>query len=344
MFKRVIQSAWVFGVAGGLAIVLPPTVQAQVTVTGGNLTFQGTQIYVPNSAGVNSVIYNGSAGVVVNTSAIPSINNTVLLRGQILPVLNTAPGAVPKVGDTGTWLPTLTFVGRSSTGEPTLFTNIPAELNFTVTGLTPTGASAAINRFASFPFLLSQTGRAVNASSFGGVERITPVVFVEFGQTPSPFLNNIGVASVTPGTNYPGDVNANITGGTLSVPLVNSIGGLNSSPPGNGASNNGSNGSFTVTAATYIGAFNSVTSVYSVYGPTVGTSGDGSTPGSPSSTPGSGSTSGSTPGSTTGTSGNGKEDDDTIFVDPGTKTRVVVVGLPSRVFPGVIGVEVIRDD
>ncbi len=336
MLNRMVQSALLVGVMGGCAIALPA--QAQVTVTGGSINFQGTQIYVPTSAGVNSVIYNGSGRVVVNTAAVPSINNTILVNGGIIPSLSTAPGTVPAVNDTGKWLTTLTFLGRSSSGEPTLFANIPAQLNFTITGLTPTGASAAINRFASYPFLFSQSGVAVNASSFGGVQRITPVVLVDFGQTPSAALTSIGVASTTPGTNYPGDINANITGGSISTPLSNSIGAVNSSSSGNGASNNGSNGSFTVTAATYIGEFNSVTSIFSVYGPTAGSS----TPPNPDAPTPTQPRPDDKPGKDDKTGKGDKQDDDTIFIDRTSNVRVVVVGLPSRVFPGVIGIEVIR--
>ncbi len=336
MLRRWVQSALFVGIAGGLAIAPSSKAIAQIPVTGGTLSFKGSQIYVPNvNSNLGSVIYDGTAGVLVRTSAIPSINSTVLLRSGILPTLSTCPCSTPQVGDTGTWLPTLTFVGRSSAGEPTLFSNIPAQVNFTVTGLTPTGVDTAINRFESFPVLLTQTGAAVNASSFGGVQRITPVVFVEFGQTPSSSLVNFGIASVTPGVNYPGDIAATITSGTISAPLANSFGGVNASPPGSGASNNGSNGSFTVVSSTSVGAFNSVTSIFSVYG-------SNSNPPDSSNQNDDSTTRESDSDSNSGDTNEFEDDRETIFVDRTTKTRYVVVGLPSRVFPGVIGVEAVK--
>ncbi|MEX0271093.1 hypothetical protein AB3R30_18310 [Leptolyngbyaceae cyanobacterium UHCC 1019] len=334
MLRRLVQSALFVGIVGGLAIAPSSKVNAQIAVTGGTISFKGSQIYVPDiNSNLGAVIYNGTAGVLVRTSAIPSINNTVLLRGGILPTLNTCPCSAPQVSDTGTWLTTLTFVGRSSAGEPTLFANIPAELNFTVTGLAPTGIETAIDRFESFPVLLTETGVAVNASSFGGVQRTTPVVFVEFGDIPSSSLVNFGIASVTPGVNYPADIAATITSGTISAPLANSFGGVNSSPPGSSASNNGSNGSFTVVSSTSVGAFNSVTSIYSVYGPSRS---------KPDSSNQNDDAKIGESDSNSDDKNEFKDDRETIFVDRNTKTRYVVVGLPSRVFPGVIGVETVK--
>lgn len=327
MLKQLTQATVIASVAGGLAIA--PIANAQLVVTGGNISFRGTQIYVPNvNSNLGTVIYNGAASpIVVRTSGI-SINDNVILRGQILPILSTCPCTQPAVGDTGSWMPTLTFVAYSSSGEPTLFRNIPAELNFRVDGLQPTGAASAINRFESFPALLTQSGTAVNASSFGGVQRTTPVVVVEFGQTPSASLQSFGVASVTPGINYPGDINATITSGIVNAPLANSFTSLNNSPSGgSGAGNNGNNGSLFVSASTYVGAFDSVTSIVSVYGAGSTLTDDNTNLEDDEDN-----------------RGDDDEDEDTIFVDENKGERYVVVGLSSRVFPGLIGVEVIKEE
>lgn len=333
MLQQLAQSACVIGTAIGVAIGAP-AVQAQLVVTGGSIAFQGTQIYVPNinNSNLGAIIYNGSGAVVVRTSGI-SINDNVLLRGGILPTLNTCACTTPQVGDMGKWLPTLSFVAYSQTGEPTVFRNIPAELNFRVDSLVPTGFDSSINRYESFPFLLTQTGRAVNASSFGGVQRTTPVVFVEFGQSPSSSLQSIGISNVTPGINYPSDIKATITGGIVSAPLANSFSGINNPPPNTGAPNKGDNGSFFISASTYVGAFNSVTTIVSVYGPGSGSNQADVTDDTVTDRD---------PGRDDGDQG-GDDDEDTIFVDKGTNTRYVVVGVPSRVFPGMIGVEGIRE-
>ena len=68
-------------------------------------------------------------------------------------------------------------------GEPTLFRNIPATLDFRIDGLTPTGLTTDINHYESPVVLLTETGVAVNSSSFGGVARVTPVRVVDYGQT-----------------------------------------------------------------------------------------------------------------------------------------------------------------
>ncbi|MDX2228432.1 MAG: hypothetical protein NW220_02250 [Leptolyngbyaceae cyanobacterium bins.349] len=342
MLTKLVHSVAVVGGCAIAAIVAPA--QAQLVVTGGTINFQGTQIYVPNvDSRLRAVIYNGSASVLVRTPNI-SINDNVLLRGGILPTLNTCACDIPRVGDTGTWLPTLNFVAFSNTGEPTVFRNIPAELNFRVDSLQPTGPAAPINRFESPLVLLTETGSAVNASSFGGVARTTPVVVVEFGQFPSTQLQAFGIANVTPGINYPGNINATITDGTVSAPLANSFSAT--PPPATGAANNGNNGSFVVTSSTFVGAFNSVTSIVSVYGPTPGAAPDGNT--RPEDTPQERPRpdEGRRPRPDEGEQNGERDDDDddeTIFVDRNRGTRVVIVGLPSRVFPGLIGIESIRE-
>jgi hypothetical protein len=336
MINQLAASAFL---ASGFAIAAIAPAFAQIAVTGGTINFQGTQIYVPNTTATDlpTTVYNGSAAVLVRTPNI-AINDNVLLRNNILPTLNTCACAVPRVGDLGRWQPTLSFVAYSPTGEPTFFRNIPATLDFRVDALTPTGLATDINRFESPVVLLTQTGTAANASSFGGVSRVTPVRIVEFGRIPSTSLQGLGIANVTPGTNYPGDIRATITGGIVSAPLANSFSAT--PPPATGGGNNGNNGSFTVTAATYIEGFNSVTSVFSVYG----LAGAGPTETQPDTRPEDrGETRPENSQEEQKREKEREDDGETVFVDREGGRRIILVGLPSRVFPGMIGVEVIAE-
>jgi hypothetical protein len=347
MLKSVNHSLGLALLGGSLAIASAIPAHAQVVVTGGNASFQGTQIFVPDvNSRLGTVVYNGSARTLIRTSQGP-IDVNLLVNNGILPTLNTSPEAVPKIGDTGRWLPTVNFVGLSAAGEPTFFLNIPADISFKIDSITPTGAATDINRYQSVPVLLTQTGVGVNASSFGGVQRTTPVVFVGFGTSVPSNLSGLPIDRVTPGVNYPGDFTAGITGGTVSVPLTASFGTFsNPTLDQNKIAkiNSGSDGSLFFSASTSITSFGSssytttMVAVSSIYENIVpfGNDGGGGTPDKPGDATKQGE-------SKQGESNKNDDDDDddADFVD-NNNDRYIVIGVPSRVFPGLVGIEKIK--
>ena len=331
MLKRLTCSGLGLGLAGSLAIVASAPAQADVVVTGGSINFQGAKIFVPTSTG-QADIYNGSAAAQIVTTPVIVQQGALRVQGlvnnNILPQLNTTPGAVPAVGSTGQWQPTVSFVGLSASGEPTLFLNLPTNLNFQVNSLTP-GVSSPISRYETQPFVLSQTGVGVNASSFGGVERLTPVVLVDYSSSPLTSISGAAVNSsaTRPGASYsPTAFTAAITGGTITTPAgftfgspgsssSSSIGSTSTSP------NSGNNGSTFSTSATFIRPFalNTTTIVFITYSPTLDRpvqvqAGNNSQSGS-------------------------NEGDRVTYTDTQTNQSYTPVGLPSRVFPGLIGLQ-----
>lgn len=348
-----LQSALVTGLlTTGFVGAIAANTQAQVVVTGGNLTFQGTQVFVPTS-GSTADVYNGRATAVLQTRPIVTVRQggvkvQGLVNNNILPQLNIQGGGQPAVGNTGRWLPTVTFVGQSPSGQPTLYLNIPADLSFQVDSLQSQGTAAAINKYETEPLLLRQTGVSVNASSVGGVQRLTPVVLVDFGTSVPSNLSGYQIAKTTPGQSFPTDFTATITEGQLSTPTNAFDSSSNgSSGSNNGSSNSGNDGSTFNAGTTYITAFSSdgsyTTTVYTLYSPTldrevqVRETDDDDDGDDDNGNNGNGNN------NRNRTNNRNRRDREVQLVDRTTNRTYVIVGLPSRVFPGLIGLQPVSD-
>lgn len=243
---------WTLAIAGTLAIATTSPAMAQVRVQGGSIIFTDVQIYVPDAPRNNPVSPNDPRAVVYE-STIPDggviirteqgdLPTNLLFRRSTLPTLDTTPNTQPVVGDTGNVLGTVTFRGFSAAGEPTLFTNIPTNLDFRVSRIVGPTLTGALNEHQTDLFLLTETGFTTSPSSVGVVQRNTPVVLVQYNPgapTDQVVLNNNVPASAyiytTPGKQYDAPMmTVELTDGTLDIPTPPGFspnGTTNTTPP-----------------------------------------------------------------------------------------------------------------
>jgi hypothetical protein len=341
-----------FGLLSMVAMAAP--VQAQIQVTGGTGFVEGAKIFVPSvgrtsdgQTDTRAMVYQGNFrenGLLIQTDRgnIPGENNgNVIFRASVFPTFDNIVDRVPDFTDKGSVLGTLSFRGYSATGERTLFTGIPTKLEFTLTGgsQTPFSQATPTTEYRTTGFLLTETGTATSPSSFAVVQRNTPIVFVQY----QPGSNQCGCGATPPtdrqvsnltvpasaynitrsGLTYEGTLGLTLTGGTVDIPT----------PPGYSPTSNGSNSTSTATNntdlsdstnATFIKFFDYTTNEYqtqgfTIYQPTSST--DPTTPEQPNS------------------NNQSTSDQEPVYIDTRTNILVVVVGLPSRVFPGLIGLQ-----
>ncbi len=274
------------GLAGGIAIasILPAQAQrSDIPVTGGRLILNDTSIFVPGEI-VNLptgergfLLPNGSVvtgtpgnfntddprtfvydGTVSNSLLVRTRQGTIPLNAifqvSTFPVLSTTPNGVPAIGDTGSVLGTLTFRGFTAAGEPAFFNNIPTELEFQVTALSPSSealrAGAAngdlsianpTTEYRTLPTVLSETGSVDTSGGSFGVGRSTAVVFVQH-QPNDPITGDrvapVDVPGLTAdafnierfGITYAADIATNLTGGSVTVADPPGFGTAGSTP------------------------------------------------------------------------------------------------------------------
>lgn len=227
------SSAAIQHIALGLAsgfLTWPAVAIAQnsIPVTGGNLTFNNSQIYVPCACEPGSaLIIRGETptSFLIQTSQ-GNIPLNAVFRTDILPNLSTLAGAEPAIGDTGLLSGSLTFRGFTADGQPGLYSNIPTDLNFTITA----GTIATVGpytRYETDPFTLIRTGTISTPTTFTTVLRTDPVVGVQFQPDGTPAQDQIllGVplsasdyTAVSDGTVYASNFNAAINGGQVQIP------------------------------------------------------------------------------------------------------------------------------
>jgi len=228
-------------IAGSCAIAAPSHAQSSIPVTGGNISFSNSSIFVPSpgSFDLRTFIFSGinPTSFFIRTSQA-DIPINALFRTSLLPELNTIPGTFPGPGDTGQVLGTLNFRGFTASGEPGFYVNIPTELNFQITSI-----------FNSFPVpftqyqtptrILIEQGGVVTATPLGFQStqpRVTSVVLTQF----QPFLfppqdlawpdgliaPGLSFSPTAIGAGYTSTFSANIFGGKVDIPTPP---GLNSS-------------------------------------------------------------------------------------------------------------------
>lgn len=191
-FIKLVQSAVLLACTGGWAIAFPTTTSAQtataIPITGGNVVFGDTQIFVPNINGVDlgTDVFRGSVpdSFQIRTSQ-GDIPLNAILRGSFVANLNTPAGGVPAVGDTGDLLATLSFRGFSATGEPALFTNIPVSLEFQVNSIVFGDQTTPYTKYRTQPFSLLEVGTVETSDTFI-VTRSTPAVYVQYQESGNP--------------------------------------------------------------------------------------------------------------------------------------------------------------
>ena len=321
------------GLAGSIAFLATPSVQAQDTVdiTGGSGTLDGGTIFVPGAGDSNTLIYestlpDGTLVIQTNQGNIPA---PIIFKEGTVPTLNTTSGscncAVPAVGDTGKVDGNVSFRAFDANGQPALFVGVPASLEFSVTSLTPTGPNFNSTRFSTPPdFVLTTTGSA--STSGGSVQTSSAIdnVFIFQIQpqgsekTDQEVLGiNVPAAEFTEtvdGISYPADLDFDLTGGFVTIPAQIGFSPTGSSNSG-GSGGNNPDTNFVSSNTTFIPVFqgddgatlNNV--IYTEYTPT-------------SNRP----------------IPQGSDDTGSGTVYQMGDNYYVTVGLPSRVFPGLIGV------
>ncbi|WP_346290084.1 hypothetical protein [Sphaerothrix gracilis] len=198
------KAALILGVSGTLIAVSMPVAQAQLQVTGGGATINDAQVFQPDTGdrvdaanpttviGTDnrSVIYEGEflpSSILIETNQGP-IPSTAIFRPTTFPVFDTSvtnPGSplnVSNIADgtrSGEFQGTLSFRSLNATGGASFF-NIPTTLNFSVTAATGGTELGAVTEYRAENFILQETGVATSGSSFGVVQRRTPVDLVQY--------------------------------------------------------------------------------------------------------------------------------------------------------------------
>ena len=206
---------------------------AQIDVTGGEVTLEGAQIFVPDVArpelaGPGLIhersIQDGSLRIQTTQGDLPI---TLIYRDSVIPTLDTEPGAEPAVDDSGRLQGTVSFRGFNALGEPAVFANIPTTLEFDVTAI---GALAAIdfNEYRTGPLQLIEVGTVTSPSSLGVVTRGTPVVLVQYGPRNGEPMDQVVLGNEVPaefytetteGINYStANLDLTFTGGEVLIP------------------------------------------------------------------------------------------------------------------------------
>jgi hypothetical protein len=226
----------------GLAAVLslwPSLAQAQVQVTGGDLSFTNTEIFVPDPAcgcGSGSSRPTEFTGVNSTPSSFfiqTTQGNTVLnaiFRTDINPFLDTSAGAAPSGGDTtlnGGLKGSLSFRGFTASGEPAFYDNIPTKLDFQITGGTFTQLRES-DRYTTDELTFTRTGVVSNPGTT--VTAVDPVVLVQFtGKGKDPSDQSVLGVQVSAdfydndegsGIIYNSSFDAKITGGEVRTPTL----------------------------------------------------------------------------------------------------------------------------
>lgn len=235
------------GLLGSVAIATPTLAQDSIPVTGGFADFRDAQIFVPQpgSADPRTVVFTNTEPrrFLIRTTQ-GNIPLNAIFTTTTLPTLSTLPGTLPDIGDRGNVLGTLTFRGFTNSGEPGIYSNIPTELNFTITSGNFT--SPFIQRFTQYqtaPVTLTETGTIATPTSFTRTTRTLPVVLVQFqpgfSRPESRTVLNTFVPSraylntIIPGVSYRTNFNTTLTGGSVSVPTppgINPTGNVTSTP------------------------------------------------------------------------------------------------------------------
>lgn len=204
-----------------------------------------------------TVIYSGEVGrnLLIQTRQ-GNIPLNAIFSVSTNPILSTPPNGVPAVGDVGSVLGTLTFRGFTAAGEPAFFNNVPTELEFQVTSILPTAdqlsngffsgnraIAVPTTEYSTLPTVLDEAGSVDTSGGSFGVGRSTDVVFVQF-QPDSPTGDVLPPVDLTNpaisadafiverfGVSYFADIQTQLTGGAVSVPVPPGFGTAQSAAP-----------------------------------------------------------------------------------------------------------------
>ncbi|MEO1095604.1 MAG: hypothetical protein AAFX01_11960 [Cyanobacteria bacterium J06638_28] len=247
------------GIATGLALTIPATPSlAQIEVTGGGVTINDVELFVPNTDAITGTDPNGLplANPTDPRSFIPgrvldettlmietnqgNVPSDAMFRTSTMPEIGSinAPftdaefmGGAGLVGAMGTVNGTLSFRSIGPTGAT--FANIPTTLNFQID---PTSVTAPINSTASTEFrsegwILSEVGFVSDVNASGVVQRNTPVFLTQYQDNSMGMAmpeNQIVLNNFVPATAYAAQregtlheiatLDLSFTGGTLETP------------------------------------------------------------------------------------------------------------------------------
>lgn len=205
----------------------------QIDVTGGEVTLEDAQIFVPDVArpelaGPGLIhernVQDGSLRIQTTQGDLPV---TLIYRDSVIPTLSTEPGAEPTVNDSGRLQGTVSFRGFNALGEPAVFANIPTTLEFDVTAI-GTLTAEDFDEYRTGPFELTEVGTVTSPSSLGVVTRGTPVVLVQYGARDSGPMDEVVLGNeisaddyefTTEGINYStANLDLSFTGGEVLIP------------------------------------------------------------------------------------------------------------------------------
>ncbi len=206
----------VVGLASSWVMAIAPAVQAQVHILDGSMIFENARIFVGDNG--ETYIWNGSVNPLIIRTSQGGVELNMLVQG-ILPRLHTPAGHVPSPGDTGEWLTQLTFRGFTALGDPALFVDIPATLQFEVNA-TDLISEGDYEHYATAPITRTQSGYVLIESS----QTIIPTEDRTVTEPDRLFISPLATTPgapynfVTMGENYSGTISTTLTGGILDIP------------------------------------------------------------------------------------------------------------------------------
>ncbi len=204
------------GLVSSGMVAIAPTAQAQVPILDGSMIIDNARIFVGDNG--ETYIWDGTVDPLIIRTSQGGIELNMLVEG-ILPRLNTPAGAVPAAGDTGTWLTQLTFRGFTASGDPALFVDIPATLQFEVNA-TDLFSDGDYEHYATDPIARTQSGYVLIEPS----QTVIPTESRTLDEPDRLFIASPATAPGAPysfvstGQNYSGTLSTILTGGTLAIP------------------------------------------------------------------------------------------------------------------------------
>ena len=318
MITKFSQYSISLGLAGSLAIAIAPAAYSQTTtssdivpITGGSAAFSNGLIFVPNNGNVDDrawVIGKGGNPLVIDnlqiTTGQGNIPGSIIFEPALSPTLDTTPGSTPAAGDQGNVAGNVSFVSVVN-GTTIPFTNVPAELSFTITSITQTGTPTDSTQFRTDPdFFVATSGAAGNTPTASVITDVFVFQVVPAGDDPGS-MGNIPASAFTvdiDGKSHPADFEVDLTGEFITMPSNSGSSSTNSSTNNNSNSSN-----------------------------------------SNSSNSNSSNNSNST-ATTSSEPASNFVNEFKIYEQPGTTTSYVAVGPGSRVFPNLVGVVASNND
>ncbi len=333
------------------SLALAPAVEAQLPVIAGGGSINDAQVFVPSSGvirdypsgtatggtDVRSLIYQRNFnGVLIQTDR-GDLPNNLLFQAIKSPVIDgNSINNPPTVGSTSTIEGQISFRTFSPQGEPIFFNQVPSTINVRFTQVPSATITVPTREFSARNFVLTERGIAADARGISVVTRESGVDFQQYrfdGSEPTDQTQlNLNIPAIAynqfrDGYTLKGDFGFDIMGGTIGNGIVQTVALPNptnrssggNANPGNPASPNSSRFINQGTSMIYLipvlvyqpGLDREVQLAFDT-----GKTFDGLP------------------------SGN---EDAIVYVDQQNRKTYIAVGLQSRVFPSLVGLEQVSE-